>query len=89
MDVSGRTTHMYSKYGIRVTQDAVTGETKSSNCREIFINLKNQDLAWHVQSDSKPSCNLGYFNSSSKSFSSLLLSIRRDSAMYDSMPSDS
>ena len=36
MDVSGRTTHMYSKYGIRVTQDAVTEESKSSICREIF-----------------------------------------------------
>ena len=33
MDVSGRTTHMYRKYGIRVTQDAVTEEIKSSSCR--------------------------------------------------------
>jgi len=26
MDVGGRATHMYRKYGIRVTQDAVTEE---------------------------------------------------------------
>ena len=37
MDVTGRTTHMYRKYGIRVTQDAVTEETKSSYYREILI----------------------------------------------------
>mgnify|MGYP001814043771 FL=1 len=37
MDVSGRTTHMYKKYGIRVTQDAVTEEIKSSNYREILF----------------------------------------------------
>ena len=37
MVVSGRTTHMYKKYGIRVTQDAVTEESKSSNYREILF----------------------------------------------------
>ena len=40
MDVSGRTTHMYRKYGIRVTQDAVTEETKSSYHREIYSSYK-------------------------------------------------